>query len=206
MAYQPESGTYPTGVYQWETTDQVLAGVGGIANKPLLDLANRTAWLKANIDAVLAGGVASFNTRTGAITLVSADIAEALGFTPAAPNVGLAFGWTNGLLPAAQPISNPAMVFPVTLPAGLAGSVAICDVAPTAPVQMTIYLNASVIGGAFTGGTAIGTVNFAAGATTGTFTFAGALTLNPGDRLGLGAPATSDTTFANPSITFLGSR
>lgn len=50
MAYQPESATWRVGVYQVETTDPVEGGVGGITNKPLLDLADRTAYLKAMAD------------------------------------------------------------------------------------------------------------------------------------------------------------
>ena len=49
MANQPEVTNYDTGVYQWETTDAAEGGVGGKANAPLLNLANRTNWLKAQI-------------------------------------------------------------------------------------------------------------------------------------------------------------
>jgi len=49
MANQPETNTYPVGVYQWETTDPVEGGVGGIDNKPILELANRTNWLKSRM-------------------------------------------------------------------------------------------------------------------------------------------------------------
>ena len=45
MANQPEVGTYDVGVYQYETTDPVEGGLGGIANAPLLNLANRTGYL-----------------------------------------------------------------------------------------------------------------------------------------------------------------
>lgn len=46
MANQPEVATYDAGVYQLEIADPVQGGVGGIANSPLLSLANRTGWLK----------------------------------------------------------------------------------------------------------------------------------------------------------------
>ncbi|CAB4137067.1 hypothetical protein UFOVP326_1, partial [uncultured Caudovirales phage] len=62
MANQPESAaSYPAGVYQLETTDPVQGGVGGVSNTPLLQLANRTAWLKAQYDALAAsiGGYAT---------------------------------------------------------------------------------------------------------------------------------------------------
>lgn len=53
MANQPEVDTYDAGVYQLETTDPVLGGVGGVANAPLLNLANRTGWLKNTIGSIL---------------------------------------------------------------------------------------------------------------------------------------------------------
>lgn len=48
MANQPETSTWEAGIYQFETTDVVEGGVGGIDNKPLLQLANRTKWLYDN--------------------------------------------------------------------------------------------------------------------------------------------------------------
>lgn len=58
MANLPETPDYPAGVYQLETSDPVLGGAGGIANRQAEQLANRTAWLKAKIDAFLDGTVA----------------------------------------------------------------------------------------------------------------------------------------------------
>lgn len=53
------------------------------------------------------GGVTSFNTRTGAITLTSGDVTTALGFTPEnAANKGVANGYASldgsGLVPSSQ--------------------------------------------------------------------------------------------------------
>jgi hypothetical protein len=66
MAFQPESTTYATGVYQIETSDPVLGGVGGITNSPLLQLASRTAYLKQQMDSVqnALGGLAAINSQT----------------------------------------------------------------------------------------------------------------------------------------------
>jgi hypothetical protein len=50
MANQPESPTYDAGVYQIEATDPVDGGVGAVTNKPLLNLADRTAYLKQHVD------------------------------------------------------------------------------------------------------------------------------------------------------------
>ena len=59
----------------------------------------------------------------------------------------------------------------VTLPSGLTGSYAKARVAPTGSVTITIYKN----------GSSIGSINFAGGSTTGTFTFSTTQTLVPGD-------------------------
>lgn len=45
-----------------------------------LQMFNGTVWAQATSG--LAGGVASFNGRTGAVSLVTADITSALGFSP----------------------------------------------------------------------------------------------------------------------------
>ncbi|MDP3815484.1 hypothetical protein [Pseudomonas sp.] len=58
MANLSETPDYPAGVYQLETSDPVLGGPGGIANRQAEQLGNRTAWLKAKIDAFLDGTVA----------------------------------------------------------------------------------------------------------------------------------------------------
>lgn len=52
MANQPEQPIFDSGVYQLETTDPVLGGTGGLSNIPLLNLANRTLWLKQEVDAI----------------------------------------------------------------------------------------------------------------------------------------------------------
>jgi microcystin-dependent protein len=55
MANQPESPTYDAGVYQIEIVDPVKGGVGGLSNVPLLNLANRTAYLKQHVDNLESG-------------------------------------------------------------------------------------------------------------------------------------------------------
>lgn len=55
MAYQPEVANYDTGVYQLEINDPVQGGVGGLSNAPLLNLANRTAWLYQQLELVITG-------------------------------------------------------------------------------------------------------------------------------------------------------
>lgn len=55
MANQPEQIQWDEGVYQLETTDPVQGGVGGKSNAPLLNLSNRTAYLKKHVDDLESG-------------------------------------------------------------------------------------------------------------------------------------------------------
>lgn len=55
MAYVPESQTWVEGVYQLETTDPVIGGATGVANQQAKDLASRTAYLKKQVDDIVAG-------------------------------------------------------------------------------------------------------------------------------------------------------
>ncbi|MEX3764452.1 gp53-like domain-containing protein [Paraburkholderia phenoliruptrix] len=55
MAYQPEAVQYDSGIYQLEAVDPVDGGVGAVSNKPLLSLANRTAYLKQHVDNLESG-------------------------------------------------------------------------------------------------------------------------------------------------------
>ena len=52
MSNLPETATYDAGVYQIETTDAVVGGVSGKSNASAINLANRTAYLKAHVDAM----------------------------------------------------------------------------------------------------------------------------------------------------------
>ncbi|WP_288077329.1 phage tail protein, partial [Pseudomonas sp.] len=54
MANLPETASWDAGVYQLETTDPVLGGPNGKSNLPLKNLANRTAYLKAQVDSLSA--------------------------------------------------------------------------------------------------------------------------------------------------------
>ena len=58
MATLPETEDYADGTYQIETSDRVLGGPGGIANKQAEQLGNRTAWLKAAIAKIVNGKTA----------------------------------------------------------------------------------------------------------------------------------------------------
>lgn len=64
MAFQPESATWEAGVFQIEIATPVLGGVGGPANTPLLHLANRTLYLKGQVDTLntAVSGLAPLNS------------------------------------------------------------------------------------------------------------------------------------------------
>ncbi|WP_270792838.1 hypothetical protein [Aeromonas sp. QDB21] len=55
MANVTETPSYDAGIYQIETTDPVLGGPNGIANSQAKGLANRTAFLKQQIDQLNSG-------------------------------------------------------------------------------------------------------------------------------------------------------
>ncbi|PJG82129.1 phage tail protein [Caviibacterium pharyngocola] len=50
MATLKESADWTEGIYQIETTDPVVGGENGIANQQAKDLANRTKWLKQEVE------------------------------------------------------------------------------------------------------------------------------------------------------------
>lgn len=57
MANVTETPSYDAGIYQIETTDPVLGGPNGIANAQAKGLANRTAFLKHQIDQLTSGQI-----------------------------------------------------------------------------------------------------------------------------------------------------
>lgn len=67
MANLPESASFDAGIYQIETDDRVLGGVSGTANTQAKQLANRTAYLKAEVEKrVTAADLASTAAGKGA--------------------------------------------------------------------------------------------------------------------------------------------
>ncbi|POZ60159.1 gp53-like domain-containing protein [Chromobacterium alticapitis] len=61
MAFLKETNSWETGIYQLETTDPVLAGPDGIDNLQGKQLANRTVYLKDQIDQLASGKQAAGN-------------------------------------------------------------------------------------------------------------------------------------------------
>lgn len=110
------------------------------------------------------------------------------------PRISLVFSFSG------KPGASATIVVPVsiglTLSANLPGSYADATVAAAASAAFTITK----------AGTSIGSVTFAAGATTGTFSFASSVLCVPGDYLTIVAPSTQDSALANVGITLLASR
>ena len=94
---------------------------------------------------------------------------------------------------AAEVVMRHVMTQAGTIPIGMTGSRAVLNVATTAAKSFDIKKNT----------TAIGTINFAAGAVVGTFTFTAAVAFAAGDILQLSAPAAQDTTLADLSVSIV---
>lgn len=86
MANQPEIDNWEAGIYQFETSDPIEGGLGGIDNQPLLQLANRTLWLKNQIENTI--------FRTGDIKEVDCDNAYiAANFDGTGLGINERVGW-----------------------------------------------------------------------------------------------------------------
>lgn len=95
MAFLSESSVWETGVYQIETTDDVIGGPTGISNLQAKALANRTVYLKGRVDsgdAALAAHVAASDPHTQYLRQVEGDARYALQATTLA-----GYGITDGL-------------------------------------------------------------------------------------------------------------
>lgn len=104
--------------------------------------------------------------------------------------------YVPGVPTASQVLVLLPVVRAFTLPAGLSGSVGKATVAAAAATDFDITKN----------GVSIGTMSFALGATSATFTFTAAVDFGPGDVMGVIAPGTPDATLADISFVFAGMR
>lgn len=98
-------------------------------------------------------------------------------------------------------IFKAVAVRPVTLTAGLVDSAAQADTAPTTNAVLPIILTPAA-----GGPVQIGTLNFSAGNSTGSFSFSSSQAVAPLDCISITAPATQDATLAGIAVTFLGTR
>lgn len=101
-----------------------------------------------------------------------------------------------GLPTSSERLIRYIMTEAITFPVALAGSAASAVTAATAATSFLIRKN----------GVSFGTLDFAAGATAGTFTAATQTAFAPGDILEVIAPGTPDATLADFSLTLTGTR
>jgi hypothetical protein len=147
-----------------------------------------------------------FVVGTGTITLNPGDavVAYADGTTNGLTQIGSAGTagiydfpvYYNGKPGASEVMMKVVCVRAFTLPAGLTLSQGYATTVPTGAVSFGLEKN----------GSSIGSVDFAASASTATFTFVSAVSFAAGDRLELIAPASQDATLAAISITLAGTR
>jgi hypothetical protein len=97
LGFTPPSGQLIE-VVAWETG-------GGVANGRTLTINGVAYDLSADRSWTIAGGVTSFNTRTGDITLTSGDVTSALGYTPA--NGSSYLPLTGGTVSNTTSVGNP---------------------------------------------------------------------------------------------------
>lgn len=84
----------------------------------------------------------------------------------------------------------------VSFPAGLAGSIGLASAAATGSTVFDVQKN----------GASVGTITFAAGAASATFTAASQIALAAGDTIAVIAPASPDATLSNVGLVLAGSR
>ena len=97
---------------------------------------------------------------------------------------------------AAALLAKTIMTQTVELASGLTGSYCTSEIASTATKSFDIKKN----------GSSVGTIDFAAAATTATFTFSTGTTFNAGDDIKIEGPAIQDTTLSDISLSIKGLR
>jgi hypothetical protein len=91
-----------------QTLNSLLPSQTGNSGKYLTTDGTNSSW-----GTVAAGGVTSFNTRTGAITLTSSDVTTALGYTPGSGTgtvTSVAVSGANGIGVASSPITTSGTI------------------------------------------------------------------------------------------------
>lgn len=154
---------------------------------------------------LVTSGVSHLADLTDTAGVGSASNAQYLAFDntsgkwiPVSPSADQAFG-IAGAPTASQKVHLRSIARSVRFVGDFLGSVAHAGTAATASTVFNVYKN----------GTLVGTITFAAAATTGTFSTdvgsgSTSVTFNIGDVLMVQAPASPDATLADISITLLG--
>jgi hypothetical protein len=107
MANQPESSSYSSGILQWETSTPALGGPGGPMNTPLLQLANRTAWLKAQVETFTAAPYLDLNLAGApTVTVDTGTGGENHVLVPFVAQEDTATMWDTGTSKAVIPVAG----------------------------------------------------------------------------------------------------
>lgn len=167
------------------TTPGLLFDVGG---SPVTGAGTLAMTLKTQAaNKVLAGPATGADAAPTMRALVASDL-------PAQPFDLTAF--YPGVPGASAIVTRVPVARAVTFPSGLTGSIAKASVAATASTVFDVQKN----------GSSVGSITFAATASSATFTAASAITLAAGDLLSIVGPATPDTTLANIGFVLAGTR
>lgn len=167
------------------TTPGVLFDVTG---SPVTASGTLTMTLKTQVKNTFLAGPASGADATPTMrALTAADL-------PAQPFDLTAF--YPGVPGASAIVTRVPVARAVAFPSGLSGSIGTASVAATAQADFDVQKN----------GVSVGTIRFAAAATSATFIAASAVSLAAGDILSVLAPATPDATLANVGLVLAGSR
>ena len=148
MANVTEQSNWELGIYQIETSDAVIGGVGGIANRQALQLANRTLWLKNQVAGLGTGKqdadstlAALANLTTSANQMIYATGADQFALTPLTDFIRTllddADAATARTTIGAAPLVSPALTGTPTAPTAAAGT-------NTTQIATTAFVNAVV--------------------------------------------------------------
>jgi hypothetical protein len=183
------------GSYRWENASfGDMMTLSGTAGQLRLPQAGSSAGLLVGADALWYRSAAD-TWRTPDKVII--DLTSESSNYPLLPKFIIPSMW-NGLPEASEDVLR--FVAPancnVTLPSGLADSKFVAEIAATGSTTFTITKN----------GSSIGSANFAASATSATFTFSSDVTFSEDDKLQVTAPVSLDATLAGLSITLKGYR
>jgi hypothetical protein len=180
-------GAYDTTIADHPTGAQFALLNGAIGHFPYpANLIGQTIYLKFVSVNIVGGGIqnlASVAAYTYAITGAGQGTVTVVTGT-----------FVNGKPTANLVLQRYVFAAAVTFPAGLAGSQGTAGTGATAMATFEVEKN----------GVNVGTMVFAAAATTATFAMTSPTTFSAGDVLTLVAPAVPDTTLANLAWTFMG--
>lgn len=171
------------------------SAVGGVKVDGTTITANAAGLITASgcqpLSAELTGLAALSSQSTG---FVKRTAAGTYTTTAAAPYDVSNF--INGKPLASEILIRTVIVRAISLQANFAGCLAYCSTAAAAAATLAILKN----------GVQVGTITFAIGAKSGTFSTSSAITFNVGDQLVVTAPSTVDATLSDISISLYGTQ